>query len=306
MSKLLSFFGTIAVLMMLIWANIAYAVGPNAVVYAPGCDTNTLLPNDDGSTDVVALPFPLKFFGPVYNSVYVNNNGNITFDSPLSDYTPFPLIGTSRVIIAPFFGDVDTRGVGSGVATYGNSTFEGRPAFCVTWAGVGVGYYNERIDKLNSFQLFLVDRLDTNPGDFDIVFNYDQIRWLTGDASGGVDGLGGNSARVGYSNGDAQNPVSFELPGSAVNGALLDTSPTGLIYDSRNSVQLGRYIFPVRNGAPPTGGQVDGQVTDPASNPVLGACARLVRKQVDLATGAGQPTLLATTSLRGCRTMTIL
>ena len=65
--------------MMLIWANIAYAVGPNAVVYAPGCDTNTLLPNDDGSTDVVALPFPLKFFGPVYNSVYVNNNGNITF-----------------------------------------------------------------------------------------------------------------------------------------------------------------------------------------------------------------------------------
>jgi hypothetical protein len=271
MKKLLTCLGVLALLLLAPWTRSAHAVGPDAIVYAPGCDTNVLAANDDGSTGIIELPFPVDFFGTVYNSVYVNNNGNITFDSPLRTFTPFPLIGAARVIIAAFFGDVDTRGAGSDLTRYGNATFGGRPAFCVTWAGVGVGYYSYRIDKLNHFQLFLVDRSDINPGDFDIVFNYDQVQWETGDASGGSGGLGGSSARVGYSNGNADNPVSFELPGSGVNGALLDTSPTGLIHNNRNSLQLGRYIFPVRNGTPPTGAEIDGQVTDPASNPVLGA-----------------------------------
>lgn len=72
------------------------------------------------------------------------------------------------------------------------------------------------------------------------------IEWETGGASGGdPDGLGGNSARVGYSNGST---VAFELAGSAVNGAFLDSNlATGLIHNSQNTVN-GRYIFNVRNG----------------------------------------------------------
>ena len=44
-------------------------------------------------------------------------------------------------IIAPFFADVDTRGSGSDIVTYsyGNTTYNGRPAFCVDW--VNVGYF---------------------------------------------------------------------------------------------------------------------------------------------------------------------
>jgi hypothetical protein len=77
--------------------------------------------------------------------------------------------------------------------------------------------------------------------------NFDQIQWETGDASGGTGGLGGTSARMGYSNGTPTG--SFEEPGSGVNGAFLDSNATtGLIHGSRNSDQLGRYLFPVRSG----------------------------------------------------------
>ena len=35
--------------------------------------------NDDGSSDLVSLPFTVNFFGRIRTSAYVNNNGNITF-----------------------------------------------------------------------------------------------------------------------------------------------------------------------------------------------------------------------------------
>ncbi|MBE3068153.1 MAG: hypothetical protein IMZ73_12135, partial [Chloroflexi bacterium] len=71
-------------------------------------------------------------------------------------------------------------------------------------------------------------------------------------------GLGGFSARAGYSDGLSN---FFELPGSAVNGGLLDSNAsTGLINNSLNSSQLGRYIFQVRNGVYPPGGTISGTV----------------------------------------------
>ena len=91
----------------------------------------------------------------------------------------------------------------------------------------------------------MIDRSDSGPGDFDIEMNYDQIQWETGEASGGVDGLGGSPASVGYSNGTT---TAFELSGSRVAGALLDSNPTGLINGSRESNHAGRYVYEVRNG----------------------------------------------------------
>ncbi|MGH3371551.1 MAG: nidogen-like domain-containing protein [Nocardioidaceae bacterium] len=257
----------------------AAALGPDAIQAVSGCDANTLPRNDDGSTGAVASPFELNFHGTNYNSFYVNNNGNITFDGPLGTFTPFELATTSTPIIAPFFADVDTRNPGSSEVTYGSGTLNGVEVICVNWDDVGVGYFSNHVDKLNNFQLLLVNRSDTGAGNFDIVFNYDRIEWETGDASGGSGGLGGNSARAGFSNGDPSTPAtSFELPGSAVDGALLDSSPTGLVNDSRNSTQLGRYIFPVRNGVAPSGGTITGTVTDPNGDPVLGAFVQVCPK----------------------------
>jgi hypothetical protein len=51
------------------------------------CNANVLGPNDDRSSSVVDLPFTLDFFGTDHDQLWVNNNGNVTFDGPQSDYT---------------------------------------------------------------------------------------------------------------------------------------------------------------------------------------------------------------------------
>lgn len=223
----------------------ARALGPNAV--RSGFSDNVLPANDDGSSGAVDIGFPVNFFGNTYTQVYVNNNGNLTFDQSLPDYTPGDLVSTGRVIIAPFWADVDTRVGNTATYGYGQGAVDGHDAFGANW--VGVGYYNQHQDKLNDFQVVLVDRSDTGAGNFDIELNYDRVEWESGDASGGVGGLGGTSARAGYSNGTGNPGSFFELPGSDVNGAFLDSNTqTGLIHNSRNNTQLGRYLFKVRNG----------------------------------------------------------
>lgn len=109
--------------------------------------------------------------------------------------------------------------------------------------------------------MVLIDRSDIGTGDFDIEFNYDQIQWETGDASGGSGGLGGIPASAGFSNGVVgTGNVSYEFPGSLVSGSFLDDGTRPLIDDSLNSDVLGRYIFSVRNG-----GVVDPTTPEPAS-----------------------------------------
>ncbi|MDQ6737803.1 MAG: PEP-CTERM sorting domain-containing protein [Gemmatimonadota bacterium] len=219
------------------------AFRPNA-----GFTTSSLPANDDGSTGPTNLGFTANFFGASYTQAYLNNNGNITFAGPLATYTPFGLTGGGvPPIIAPFFADVDTRGAGSALLTYGSSTVSGHNAFGVDWNGVG--YFGSHTDKLNVFQLVLIDRSDTGAGNFDFEFNYGPIQWETGDASGGTGGLGGSCAAAGYSNGLASpNTVSYELPGSHTCGALINGGANALSTGMFNSTQTGRYLFAVRNG----------------------------------------------------------
>jgi hypothetical protein len=274
--------------------------GAAAIKNLSGCATSSIPANDDGSSPSVALSFSLNFFGTSYSSLYVNNNGNVTFDGPLRAFTADPVLSTAHVIIAPYWADVDTRDARSALTTYGSTTYGGRPAFCVNW--VNVGYYTSHADKLNSFQLLLIDRSDSGTGNFDIMMNYSQVQWETGDASGGVSGLGGSSARAGYSNG---SDVSLELPGSGVNGAFLDSSASGLIHGNRGSVIPGRYVFQVRNGQAPTGGTISGRVLgDPAGAPIAGPPAGatgtpLANAYVQLCPGGAPPCQTTTTDSLG-------
>jgi hypothetical protein len=224
-----------------------------ATAVVPFTLTATLPAADDVSSNPVPLGIDgtsgINFFGQSFTAVYVNDNGNVSFQLPLSQFTPSNLAtGVGLPIIAPFFADVDTEGAGSGLVTYGNVTYNGRAAFVADW--LNVGYFDSNTDKLNSFQLILTDRSDTGgSGNFDIEFNYNQIRWETGDASGGFGGLGGTSAAVGYSNGlSGASDVFYQLSGSLVNGAFLDGGPDSLVANSLNSTTPGRYDFQVRNG----------------------------------------------------------
>jgi hypothetical protein len=218
--------------------------GPDDSAIRSGFDTTSLGRGDDHSSPEVPLGFTISFFcSTPHTGVFVNNNGNITFGSALGQYTPPPLNTLGQDIIAPFFADVDTRDPGSGITAYGQGTVDGHPAFGATW--INVGYYNMHSSPTDSFQAILISRTDVGPLDFDIELNYGHLNWETGDASGGIGGLGGNSARAGYSIADGSH--SIELPGSAVNGALLDGGPNALIASSQGSDVLGRYVFQVRN-----------------------------------------------------------
>ena len=208
--------------------------------------------NDDGTyPGTVALGFQINFFGGSYSSLYVNNNGNVTFSAPLSQFTPSQITTFGSPIIAPFFADVDTR-VGS-VVNFGTGMLDGHKAFVVNWPGVGC--YNQNDSVTDDFQLVLVDRPDRGGGatgdDFDIEFNYGHMAWDTGEASGGNSSCqanpSGTSAYVGFSNGTDGSGDSFEQTGSGVHGAFIDGGPDALFGQG--------LTFPVTNGQPNTAPQ---------------------------------------------------
>ena len=223
--------------------------------------------NDDGSHSVginSVFEDGLNFFGTTYNSLFINTNGNVTFNNALSTFTPFALTGaTSNPIIAPYFADVDTRG-GAGTATPGGNSTGANvihydfdtvgDVMTITWNDVG--YFNQHTSPLNAFQLQLFDRSN---GDFDIVFRYEDINWTTGDASGGSGGLGGTVARAGWNSGAG---VFEELGQSGNQAAMLALEST-----LGNTGSTGFYAWQVRGGAVSTApvGQLDYSVVDSAA-----------------------------------------
>ncbi|MEE4120356.1 MAG: nidogen-like domain-containing protein [Paracoccaceae bacterium] len=234
---------------------LSLATAAQASPLRAGFDAVSLGRNDDGSSRAVQIGFDADFFGQTFTSLFVNNNGNVTFDAPLRSYTPFDLTSTGRPIIAPFFADVDTRHVGDAVA-YGRGTVDGRDAFGVTWRDVGFyGSRSDSPDRLNTFQMVLVSRSDTGAGNFDIEFNYGAINWEAGRASGGDGrGLGGRTARAGFSNGTRADGTFHEIAGSGTAGAFLDWNADSGLANTSNVGIDGRHVFTAREGsvtAPP-------------------------------------------------------
>jgi hypothetical protein len=176
--------------------------------YGPG----NLPGNDDGSSQIIdvsaAFPQGLNFFGMTFMQLYVNNNGNITFGGPLGTFTPQAFPVASQRMIAPWWGDVDTRtgGVPNRNGVYWSIT---PGQFVATWHDVG--YYAEHDNLENDFQLIL-RTAGPSPGDFDVEFRYNRCEWTTGDASGGSGGFGGTPAQAGFDAGNNRDYVS--LPGS--------------------------------------------------------------------------------------------
>jgi hypothetical protein len=195
--------------------------------------------NDDNFSGELTLPFTLNFFGQNYGSLWVNNNGNVTFNGGLSTYTPRPFPIANQPVIAPWWADVDTRNPTSGQVYIGATGVNGRQASVVTWNNVG--YYNTHADKLNDFQLVLIDRGDTGAGNFDVQFRYNRLEWTTGDASGGAGGFGGTPAQAGYDAGDGVN--YFVLPGSFTNDVLNLVNTSNVSLDTP-----GLWYFQIRNG----------------------------------------------------------
>jgi len=205
-------------------------------------------PNDDGSSSLLNLPFDINFFGNTFNQFFINNNGNLTFNGRVGAFTPVAFPTSNLPMIAPFWGDVDTRGTGQVFVGNGVDT-EGNQFVAATWSDVG--FYNRRTNPTNDFQVILRERSDTNSpgttGNFDIDFRYNRLDWTTGQASGGNSiGLGGTEAQAGFDAGDNVN--FFTLPGSQT-PAVLELENTSNV----SSETPGLWSFAIRNGGLPDG-----------------------------------------------------
>lgn len=194
-----------------------------------------MLPNDDSSSNQLALPFEINFYGNHYNNFFINNNGNITFNAAVGSYTPEPFPIANQPMIAPFWADVDTRGTGNVYVAAPN-----QDTMVVTWNNVG--YYRAHTDLTNNFQLVLQNQQN---GNFDIQFRYDQLNWVTGDASGGTGGFGGTPAQAGF---DAGNGTDYFI----VPGSFTDTIHTTLANNTNVAGgDPGFWSFAIREGNTP-------------------------------------------------------
>ncbi len=224
-----------------------------------GFGTEVLAVNDDSSTSEISLGSVfengLNFFGTTYNSLWINNNGGVSFSGPVSTYTPQTISSGTTPGIFPYWADVDTRGGSGNVSPGGTSqgtnivhyTLDtSNDRLVVTWDDVG--YYSNKTDHVNAFQLILTDASSISgrtAGDFDIEFRYEWVDWTAGSASGGAGGIGGTTSRAGYS---AGNGTFFELPQAGNEAAMLALEST-----PGNTGQDGLWRWSVFNGnVPPT------------------------------------------------------
>lgn len=168
----------------------------------PASPADPLQRNDDDYAGPIALGFDFCFYGADTSSVFINNNGNLTFGGGDSSFTPFAFPATGLGRIAPFFADVDTRNSASGVAWYSLRDTNGDSAndtLIVTWDNVG--YFSNQADKTNTFQVAITNS-PTLFGGNNVAFSYDDMSWTTGSASGGTGGFGGSPATVGINRGN--------------------------------------------------------------------------------------------------------
>lgn len=199
-----------------------YLTGGRSVSTSTSCgcykqpDTSyTVLPPSDDGSEMVMLPFQFYFYGTTVNSVHINNNGNISFGNPYSSFSGVGFPSDDFTMIAPFWGDVDTRNYG-GVVSYKLSN----SSLIVNWEEVG--YFNQQSDKRNSFQLIITDGSNPIlPAGSNVAFCYADMQWTTGSASGGINGFGGTPATVGANKGDSINFIQFgrfNAPGFGYDG----------------------------------------------------------------------------------------
>ncbi|KTG01461.1 hypothetical protein cypCar_00034351 [Cyprinus carpio] len=88
--------------------RVDYASDNNGIFYPYGGVEDGISPqSDDGSSPLIPLLQPFVYFGREYDKIFVNNNGDLTFDKPLYQWYPYYFPAYSSIdIIAPLWTDI--------------------------------------------------------------------------------------------------------------------------------------------------------------------------------------------------------
>lgn len=174
---------------------------------------------DDGwaSASPFNLPFTFCFYGQSFNQVWMNNNGNISFNNGISSFTSsaFPSIGNT--MIAAFWADFYLTTGGTMHATITPT------AAIFNW--VNMGYYSNQNDKINTCQIVITNGADPLVLEGNAAIHFADMQWTTGSASMGVAGFGGEPATVGANSG---NGTDFLQIGRFDHAGVDYDGPTGL------------------------------------------------------------------------------
>ncbi|MEL6631848.1 MAG: nidogen-like domain-containing protein [Bacteroidota bacterium] len=158
----------------------------------------------DDCAEPIELGFTLDFFGTSFQEIFLNSNGNLTFERDFLSYTPESFCLSGPKMIAPFFSDVD-------IATGGQLQYYKDPDqhyAIFTWSDVGYYGCDFPCALTNTFQAILVDSTVQHIGHYpipqgaNVIFTYGDMSWTTGNSSGGVEGLAGSPATVGLNKGE--------------------------------------------------------------------------------------------------------
>ncbi len=169
--------------------------------------------NDDWSA-CVGLPFNFCFYGQAVDSIFINNNGNISIGTNFSTYSPISFPTTTFSMIAPLWSDVDTRGPNGGIEYYKLTNSH----LIVQWDNVD--YFNSDTSfggsthqsLFNTYQLIITDGNDPLlPLGQNVSFCYKDMQWTTGDASDGTNGFGGSPATCGVNQGNGTDYFQIGL-----------------------------------------------------------------------------------------------
>jgi Ca2+-binding RTX toxin-like protein len=133
--------------------------------------------NDDGAALVdlsSALPGGIRFGGTLYaaSQIYVNTNGTLSLGQAMKGLARS---SPAMPVIAPFWGDVDTRLDGEAPESGAIWVDQAPGIATITWANVGV--YRRNAEDTNLFQLQIVDH---GGGNVDLLFRYERISWRIG------------------------------------------------------------------------------------------------------------------------------
>ncbi len=252
--------------------------GANAALRtALGAVAANVLPiGDDNSSAAIPLatawPAGFCYVGRPVMNMFVNNNGNVTFNAAVSTFTPVPFPISNNPMIAPWWSDVDTRNGPAAPALDDRVYWDLRLGrMTMTW--YRVGYFNSNPSRRNNFQIVVVSRGNDAMGrpdgrNYDIEFRYgnamgQELSWYVGQASNGnmnglcdlnMMGVPSNPAcipaQAGFDGGDLASVVY--LPHSRTPQVLLLSAES-------NAGANGVWRFPVRDcGAPGCG---DGSVS---------------------------------------------